>query len=91
MYSETKRVCSSSGVVIIARELTVPEPLHGCKIRKSMLDKYIVHCVNFIKLHSKKKLVNLVALVAKVFVLGSAQLPVLKGVAESLMVYYMRE
>ena len=46
-------------------------------------------------LHSKKKLVNLTRFgcftVEKVFALSSAQLPVLKGVAESLMVYYMRE
>ena len=47
--------------------------------------------VSHITIHFKKKLPDLVALVAKVFALSYAQLPVLKGVAESLMVYYMRE
>ena len=51
--------------------------------------------LSHITIHFKKKLVNLTRFgcftVAKVFALSYAQLPVLKGVAESLMVYYMRE
>ena len=79
--------CTAKNGWVISTSIRLPQ-LQFCKLLFLILQLYMhMH----ICMHSKKKLPGLVALVAKVFVLSSAQMPVLEGVAQSLMVYYMRE